>query len=116
MVVSYYDRATSHALSSFREGRDHEFFVIFSPSPHRSVRVDKRADIVVDIIPLTLFLVKGDATRWRCQRVEKGMYIVFGTTGNADGQIGMPRPNKILYEVKHLFSIRWGPSGARALI
>jgi len=50
----------------------------------RSVCMDKRTKIVIDIFSLTNFVVKGDATRCRCQRIKVSLYILLGVTRNTN--------------------------------
>jgi len=78
--------------------------------------MNKGADIVADILPLTAFFVEGHTRRSGCQGVEDSLDVFFGTTCNAHEQIGMIGQNQILYEVQNLFAGRWGPSGARTFV
>jgi hypothetical protein len=61
MMTEYRGKGAAHPASSFRECINNEFFILFSPSPHGSVHGNEKADIVVDVLPVTWFLVKGNA-------------------------------------------------------
>jgi hypothetical protein len=116
MTTGYRNRGISHAASTFRERVDDKFLVLFFPSAHGSVCVDKSADIALNIIPLTGFLVKGYAARCRSQGVQNCPYILLGPTSDTDEQVWIAGPDKILHKVQDLVASGWGSSGIRTLI
>jgi hypothetical protein len=105
-----------HPVSPLRERCDYEFPVFISLSPHCSVLENKRADIVVDVLPLTTFLVKGHTARRGCQRAKNSLYVLLGATSDADKQIQIVRSDKILHKIQYLFTGGWSSSGIRTLV
>src|SRR6266849_5859188 len=87
-IINNYHKAIqmddSHALSALREFTDNKFLIFRSPSPHCPIIHDERANKAIDVFHLATFFVKGNTTRWRCQRVKSNIYVLLRATGDTD--------------------------------
>ena len=85
------------------------FLIVRSPSPHSPIIHDERADKAIDVFRLTTFFVKGNTTRWRCQRVKSSIYVLLRATGDTDEQIGVLRLHEVLDKAQNPLTSGWGP-------
>jgi len=80
----YGEGGISHAGCPFRKNIDNKFLFFRSPSPHGGIGLNKRANITLDVLLLTVFFMERHAIRWRCQRVESSAYVLLRPTGETD--------------------------------
>ena len=94
-----------HSIHFFRQCLNHQVLVLIPPPSHPSVSVNKRPDIIRDILLLPSFVVK----RYRVwgQWFKNGLNVKLWATGNTYMDIREVKANQFLDELEYLFSWRW---------
>jgi len=67
--------------------------------------MDDVADVVKDSLLLSNFIVEGHVER--CERFENSSDVNFRSTCNTNTEIRKVQTNKLLHEIKDLFSCGW---------
>ena len=103
-----------HPVGPLRDRINDQFLILRSPFSHLAAGMDNKRDIVNDILPLAVLVMKRHSMR--CQRLESLFDIGLGTASYADAKIRMTRLDKVLYKVKDAIAWRYYSRGTGTLI
>src|SRR6266853_1663370 len=103
MTLDYNDKSSLHPICSLCQSVNDKVFIFRFPSPHGSVRVHNKSDIICNVRFLSSLVMKREMTR--CQRFKNSSNVLLGSTGNANPQIRV-RMDEIFYQIQNLFA--WG--------
>jgi len=74
-----------HPVCSFCQNINHKLLVYGCPSPHPSVRIDNRLDVVLDVFFLSALVVERNRTE--SQGLKNRFDIGLGSAGDADAEV-----------------------------
>src|SRR6266851_1578785 len=96
-----HNKRNLHPVCSLCQSVNDKFFILRFPSPHGSVRVHNKSDIICNVRFLSSLVMKREMTR--CQRFKNSSNVLFGSTGNANPQIWV-RMDEVFYQIQNLFA------------